>query len=236
MRVQLQPAYVLHARPWRETSLLLECLTRDHGRIGLVARGVRGARARSGGRAALEPFRLLALDFLLRGELGTLTAVEVGMLLPLAGDALLAGLYLNELTVRLSGRQDPHPALFAAYGEALVRLSAGATLGWTLRRFERDLLGALGYAPQLEHEADGGAPVLPEAAYVYLPEHGPRRWHGQPGVRVSGTALLALAHDREPDMATQVELRRLLRGLIGMLLGGAELRSRRVLGDALRGR
>ncbi len=236
MRVPQQPAYVLHARPWRETSLLLECLTRDHGRIGLVARGVRGARSRGGGRAALEPFRLLALDFLLRGELGTLTAVEVGMLLPLTGDALLAGLYLNELTVRLSGRQDPHPALFAAYGEALVRLSAGAALGWTLRRFERDLLGVLGYAPQLQCETDGGVPVLPEAAYVYLPEHGPQRWHGQPGVRVSGVALLALAADREPDAAAQAELRRLLRSLISTVLGGAELRSRRVLGDALRGR
>ncbi len=236
MRVQLQPAYVLHARPWRETSLLLECLTRDHGRIGLVARGVRGARARGGGRAALEPFRLLALDFLLRGELGTLTAVEVGLPLPLSGDALLAGLYLNELTVRLSGRQDPHPALFAAYGEALVRLSAGAALGWTLRRFERDLLGTLGYAPQLEREIDSGAPVLPEEAYVYLPEHGPQRWQGQPGVRVSGAALLALAADREPDAVAQAELRRLLRSLISTVLGGAELRSRRVLGDALRGR
>ncbi len=236
MRVRQQPAYVLHARPWRETSLLLECLTRDHGRIGLVARGVRGARSRGGGRAALEPFHLLALDFLLRGELGTLTAVEAGVPLPLAGDALLAGLYLNELTVRLSGRQDPHPALFAAYGEALVRLSAGATLGWTLRRFERDLLGTLGYAPQLEREIDDGAPVLPEAAYVYLPEHGPQRWHGQPGVRVSGVALLALASDREPGAAAQAELRRLLRSLISAVLGGGELRSRRVLGDALRGR
>ncbi len=236
MRVRQQPAYVLHARPWRETSLLLECLTREHGRIGLVARGVRGARSRGGGRAALEPFHLLALDFLLRGELGTLTAVEAGVPLPLAGDALLAGLYLNELTVRLSGRQDPHPALFAAYGEALVRLSAGATLGWTLRRFERDLLGTLGYAPQLEREVDDGAPVLPEATYVYLPEHGPQRWHGQPGVRVSGAALLALASDREPDAAAQAELRRLLRSLIGAVLGGSELRSRRVLGDALRGR
>lgn len=236
MRVQQQPAYVLHARPWRETSLLLECLTRDHGRIGLVARGVRGARSRGGGRAALEPFRLLALDFLLRGELGTLTAVEVGVPLPLAGDALLAGLYLNELTVRLGERQDPHPALFAAYGEALVRLSADAAMGWTLRRFERDLLGTLGYAPQLRREADDGMPVTPERVYVYVPEHGPQRWHGQPGVRVSGSALLALAGDREPDAAAQAELRRLLRSLISAVLGGGELRSRRVLGDALRGR
>ena len=107
MRIDQQPAYVLHARPYRETSLLLECLTREHGRLGVVARGVRGERARLR-RAQLEPFQPLALGLLLRGEMATLTAVEtVGAPQRLEGDAALAGLYLNELVVRLTGRQDP---------------------------------------------------------------------------------------------------------------------------------
>jgi DNA repair protein RecO (recombination protein O) len=41
LRVSLEPAYVLHGRPYRESSLLLEAFTRDHGRVGLVARGAR---------------------------------------------------------------------------------------------------------------------------------------------------------------------------------------------------
>ena len=128
MRIEQQPAYVLHALAYRETSLLLECLTREHGRLGVVARGVRGERARLK-RAQLEPFQPLALDLLLRGELATLTAVEaVGTPQRLAGDAGLAGLYLNELVVRLSARQDPLPPLFDAYARTLTRLAGGESL------------------------------------------------------------------------------------------------------------
>ena len=75
MRIDQQPTFVMHGRPYRETSLLLECLTRDHGRIGVVARGVRRERAKLQ-RSQLEPFQPMALDFLLRGELATLRAAE----------------------------------------------------------------------------------------------------------------------------------------------------------------
>ena len=123
MRIEQQPAYVLHSRPYRETSLLLECLTRDHGWLGVVARGVRRERARLQ-RAQLEPFQLLALDWMQRGELATLQSAEgVGAPLRLVGDAGLAGLYLNELAVRLTGRQDPLPELFDAYARTLPRLA-----------------------------------------------------------------------------------------------------------------
>src|SRR5579862_3562540 len=133
MRIEQQPAYVLHSRPYRETSLLLECLTRDHGRLGVVARGVRRERARVQ-RAQLEPFQPLSLDLLLRGELATLqTAEHMSPPLRLMGDAGLAGLYLNELCVRLTGRQDPLPELFDAYARTLPRLAGSEPLAWSLR-------------------------------------------------------------------------------------------------------
>src|SRR5690348_10808885 len=158
MRLEQQPAYVLHARAYRETSLLLECLTRDQGRLGVVARGVRGERSRLR-RAQLEPFQPLLMDMLLRGEMATLTAVEAaGMPLRMPGDVGLAGLYLNELVVRLTGRQDPLPPLFDAYAQTLARLASGESLAWTLRRFERDLLELIGYGLQLQHDADTGEP------------------------------------------------------------------------------
>ena len=175
MRLDQQAAYVLHARPYRETSLLLECLTRDHGRLGVVARGVRGERAKLR-RAQLEPFQPLALDLLLRGELAALAGAEtVGMPLRLTGDQGLAGLYLNELVVRLTVRQDAQPALFDAYARTLARLAAGEPTGWTLRRFERDLLEATGYGLQLRHEADGGEPLQAQAHYRYDVEQGALR-------------------------------------------------------------
>ena len=232
MRLDQQPAYVLHARPYRETSLLLECLTRDHGRLGVVARGVRGERAKLR-RAQLEPFQPLALDLLLRGEMATLTGAEtVGMPLRLGGDHGLAGLYLNELVVRLTARQDAQPALFDAYARTLARLAAGEPAGWTLRRFERDLLEAIGYGLQLRCEAGGEEALQAQAHYRYDVEQGAVRCAAGAARAVRGGDLLALAEDRMPDPAGAAALRRLMREVIRYHLGGGELRAWRMLAGA----
>lgn len=233
MRIEQQPAYVLHARPYRETSLLLECLTRDHGRLGVVARGVRGERARLR-RAQLEPFQSLTMDLLLRGEMATLTAVEsVGTPTRLHGDAGLAGLYLNELLVRLTGRQDPSPAVFDAYGLTLKRLAADGSLAWTLRRFERDLLEAIGYGLQLQHDSDSGEPLDAQASYRYEVEQGARRCAAGSALAIRGSDLLALEADRMPDALGLKSLRDLVRRVIRFHLGGGELRAWRVLAMAV---
>jgi len=230
MRLDQQPAYVLHARPYRETSLLLECLTRDHGRVGVVARGVRGERARLR-RSQLEPFQPLALDLLQRGELATLLSAEVlGVPPRLVGERGVAGLYLNELVVRLTARQDVQPALFDAYARTLLRLADDDPVGWTLRRFERDLLQAIGYGLQLRHEVGSDASLQPSVHYRYDVEQGALRC--APGVphALRGADLLALADDRMPeDRAGMAALRRLMREVIRYHLGGGELRAWRVL-------
>jgi len=229
MRVEQQPGFVLHARPYRETSLLVECLTRDHGRIGVVARGVRNERARMQ-RAQLEPFQRLELDLLLKGELATLRGAEPsGAVMRLVGDAGLAGLYLNELVVRLTGRQDPNPELFAHYERTLRRMAAGEPLAWTLRRFERDMLDALGYALQLDVDARSGEPLDPATRYVYDPEAGASPGRSGDPHALRGADLLALAEDRSPDAAGLSSLRRMMRQVIAFHLGGGELRAWRVL-------
>lgn len=229
MHILQQPAYVLHARPYRETSLLLECLTREYGRVGVVARGVRAERAKLR-RAQLEPFQPLAMDLLLRGELAALVAVEpLDAAARLAGDAGLAGLYLNELVVRLTARQDAQPPLFDAYAQTLARLGAGEPLGWTLRRFERDLLAAIGYALPLRHVAGTDEPLLPQAYYRYDVELGPVPCRMDAAHAVRGADLLALAADQAPGAEGQVALRRLMREVIRFHLGGGELRAWRML-------
>ncbi len=233
MRIEQQPAYVLHARAYRETSLLLECLTREHGRLGVVARGVRGERSRLR-RAQLEPFQPLALGLLLRGEMATLTAVEtVGAPQRLTGDVALSGLYLNELVVRLTGRQDPLPLLYDAYAATLARLAAGESLGWSLRRFERDLLEITGYGLQLLQEADTGAAIEPAAWYRYQVEQGAVHCAAGSEHALRGSDLLALAQDRTPDHRGLRALRDLMREVIRFHLGGGELRAWRVLGMAI---
>jgi len=229
MRIEQQPAYVLHARPYRETSLLLECLTREHGRLGVIARGVRGEKARLR-RAQLEPFQSVAMDLLLRGELATLTAVEpVGVPLRMIGDAALASLYLNELVVRMTERQDPFPGLFDVYAKTLVQLATGEPLAWTLRRFERDLLEAIGYGLQLEYDSENGEPLESDGHYRYLVDQGAVRSVASHARAIRGSDLLALQRDQMPDNTGLRALRDLMREIIRFHLGGGELRAWRVL-------
>lgn len=232
MRIEQQPAFVLHSRPYRETSLLLELLTRDHGRLGVVARGVRGERARLR-RALLEPFESVSVGLMRRGELATLTAIErTATSTPLAGQAVLAGLYLNELMVRLTARDDPLPVLYEAYARTVGRLSAGEPTAWTLRRFERDLLQAIGYALPLQHEVGNGEALDPAGHYRYGLGEGLLPCAPSDPEALCGRDLLALAADRMPDAEAAPALRKLMRQVIRFHLGGAELRSWHVLAMA----
>lgn len=223
--VHSEPAYVLHARPWRETSLLVECLTPAHGRIGLVARGVRGARTQTA-RADLQPLRRLTLGFMRQGELGRLQSAELVEVHALAGESMLSALYVNELLMRLLPRDDAHAGLFERYQWLLDQLADGGGSAWPLRCFERDLLDAIGYAPLLDCEADSGVPVQPGRRYAYDPEQGPRPWQpAEGGHGVRGEALLALAGLQPHEAKDLPDLRRLLRELISPHLGGRPLAS-----------
>jgi DNA repair protein RecO (recombination protein O) len=151
----------------------------------------------------------------------------------LAGEALLCGLYLNELVIRLLPRNDPHPDLFLAYLQTLKRLRGEGTQAWQLRRFERDLLADLGYGLVLEHAADSDVPLDPAGVYAYRLDAGPVPWHGAgDGLKLRGTALLALAADEQPDAEDLGALRRLLRALIAHHLDGPGLRAWTMLGSS----
>lgn len=235
MRIDNEPVYVLHTRPWRETSLLIEVLSADHGRLGLLARGVRGPK-RHVLRAALQPLQYIRIDAVQRGELAQLRAAEALDAAPqLVGEATLAAFYLNELVLRLTPRSDPQPQLFASYGLTRARMGAGEPLGWTLRRFERDLLEALGFGFDLACDGDGHA-IDPAARYRLDPEHGPRRLlsdrgHDDRSGAATGRALLALADDRMPDADDLAGLRRALRPVLMHQLGGRGLKSWELLGE-----
>lgn len=235
MRIENQPAFVLHARNWRETSLLVEVLSAEHGRIGLVARGVHGPKKHLL-RAALQPLQHIRLDAVQRGELAQLVAAEALDVAPrLAGDAMLAGFYLNELVLRMTQRGDPQPDLYLVYGETRSRLAQDDSLAWTLRRFERDLLGSLGSGFDLAEDGDGVA-IDPAARYLLDAEHGPRRLLSDRGreernATATGSALLALAADRQPEADDLASLRLALRSVLSHHLGGRSLKSWDMLGE-----
>ena len=229
MRIEGETGFVLHARPWRETSLLVEVLSAGHGRIGLVARGVQSPK-RQVLRAALQPLQHIRVDAVMAGELAQLRAAEALDAAPqLGGDALLAAFYLNELVLRLAPRQDPLPELDAAYARTRERLRAGEPLAWTLRRFERDLLAALGVGFELDCDGDG-EPLDPAARYRLDPEHGPSRLrsdrgHGERNAAATGSALLALGADLPPQAADLASLRLPLRAVLAHHLGSRGLKS-----------
>jgi len=229
-RIDQQPAFVLHTHPWRETSLIVEVFARDFGRVGLVAKGAR--RPLSALRGVIMAFQPLRVDWSGGGEVKTLIRAEWQGGQPLlTGRALMCGYYLNELLVRLTAREDAHPALFDAYAQTLAALVHTTAAAPVLRRFELALLRELGYGVGLDAEADTGEPIDAGRDYVYIIEKGPVQGAtAPPGLpTVSGRTLLDLANDDFSRAETVAQSKALLRALINHYLGGQPLQSRRVL-------
>ena len=225
MRPELVPALVLHRRRYGDTGLLLELFTLTHGRVPMIARGAASPRSRR--RGLLQPFVPLQVAWRGRGEVGTLTTVEAdGIPLQLSGRVLYAGLYLNELLMRLLPRGDAAPQLFHHYRQALDDLASGEDLEGALRRFEMRLLEELGYAPDLGHQVDG-TPVAAEYRYRCEPGSGVTAAGDSGPETFSGETLLALADGRLPASETlRREARQLMRRLLAPHLGERPLKSR----------
>ena len=236
IRVQQQPGFVLHRRPFRDSSQILDLLTRDHGRVAVVARGSRGSKSRLAG--VLRPFLPLRVSWVAKSDLGTLTGAEAaGAPADLRGDALLSAFYLNELLLHFLYRDDPQPEVHSLYADTVAALVVGDDVAAALREFELEFLGLLGYAVNLDFEAGSHAELAPEQYYDYRVEQGPVPVSRSAGPLVfAGATLTAIAARRftEPDVLRAAS--RLLRAVIAHHLGGKELQSRKVLRDVHRGR
>lgn len=221
----LEPGFVLHTRAYRNTSLLLEVLARDRGRIGLIVRGARSKRSRVAG--LLQPFQPLALSWQIRGELGALREVEpAGRPFQLRGRRLVSGFYANELLLRLLGRDDPHTGLFEVYFTLLDGLGSERGEAAVVRAFERDLLAILGYGLPLARDTQDDA-LVPEQWYRYDPGLGatPVANAHRQGLVVSGETLLGLAKDPISDAVARAS-RDLMRSALKPHLGQRPLKSR----------
>lgn len=227
MRVSHEPGYVLHTRPYRETSLLIDVFTRTYGRITVLAKGIRQLNSRK--RSAMMPFSLLSMGWSGKGDLPVLTQAEYdgpGKLL--AGRERLCGFYVNELIIRLLHRHDPHVALFDAYDQYLCSLDREPDLELNLRLFEKKLLKELGYALDLEHEADGVTKIDPDADYQYVPTYGAVRIDraGNHTLALRGATLLAFSEEKISARKDLDECKQLMRGIINHHLGRHRLHAR----------
>lgn len=235
--VNTQVAYLLHKRSYRETSSILEVLTKDFGRISLMARASRGSRSRMSG--SLLQFTPLVISWQGKGNLPNLKSAErADIKAPvLKKRALLVAMYINELLVHLLHKHDVHEDVFEHYHHTLYQLQdEGDNLEIVLRRFEIKLLELLGFGLSLEHEADTGKKIKAGSVYEYHLEHGPvmsagnDTWSEAHQPRISGHCLLALSEGRYREIAADPdflsELKRLMRFIIAHHLGNRKLKSR----------
>lgn len=234
-RIVGQPGFVLHSYPYKETSLIIDMFSRDHGRVALIAKGAK--RPHSALRGVLQTFQPLSVSWSGKSELRTLTGADwVGGMLPLEKTALLCGFYLNELLVKLLARDDPHPHLFDHYVAALNQLAHAEPAPIVLRKFERALLKETGVAADLTICTSTRLAVDATQQYVVDPERGARLERASdtgPGPRVCGKTLLDMERGDYSDSATQNQSKQLMRFLLAHHLGGAPLNTRQILIDLM---
>jgi len=221
-RVLLQEAYCLHRRAYRETSFLVDFMTPDYGRFTAVAKAARKAKSTSLG--LLQPFTPLFISWYGSGELVTLTQVDLkAEAKRLQGEALYAGFYLNELLMRLIPRWDAHPKLYMAYERTLMTLGEEGLAQKTLRRFEKFLLEELGYGLLPVQNKAATSFFIEDQYYQFIPEQG---WVADHKGSFLGKNLLAIANDDWQLEETLHTGKRLMRMMIGQLLGSQTLQSR----------
>jgi DNA repair protein RecO (recombination protein O) len=223
----LVSAYVLHSRRYRDSSLLLEMLTRERGRIACIARGVLRAKRPD---TYLQPFQALQVGLRGRGDVLTLTTAEVaGLPIALRGRHLYCGLYLNELLQYMTARHDPVPALFDDYVAVLGGLQQADDVEPVLRRFEVVLLSHLGIGLDLARDAAGN-PIDPGQRYGYDVSVGAVAAVAGTADAVSGSTLLALHHNQLDSVEARREARLLMRRILHHHLDGRPLKSRELFG------
>jgi len=242
MRVLSQPAFLLHARPFRETSLIIEVFSRQYGRVGLLAKGVRNPKSRK--RALVMPFQALLLGWSGKGELPLLTAIEAtDVARELAAEQRYAAFYLNELLLKLLHRHDAHESLFDYYSNTLEEIYQGTPVQHALRGFEKELLSQCGYGLILHQEAGSSQPVEAEKIYHYISGQGPKpvaagdkkKSSSQQGLTIKGKSLLDFYHNVFDDKESLNECRNLIRYLLNRQLEGKTLHSRQVYHQVLSG-
>ncbi|GGA74770.1 DNA repair protein RecO [Neiella marina] len=228
LRAQLEPAYVLNRRPYREDSALVDLLTQQHGLVRLVARGMRRKKQPLG--AILQPFAPLLISWQSKSDLGQLQQVEAGnQAFALTGDNTLAGFYLNELLYRLLTPLESAGAVFAHYGAAIAQLAQPTVkLEPVLRQFEHALLDHLGYGLSDTQQ------LVDDGFYLWEPQQGlvPSEYDSA----IKGWHLQCIESSDYADEAVLRAAKILTRQRLEPLLAGRPLQSRQVWLQMKRGK
>lgn len=227
MNVEFSPAFILHQRPYRETSVLLDVFSEESGRVRLIAKGIRNKKRSQSG--LLQLYQPLLISWIGRGELHTVTAVESnGPRYLLQAESALCGLYINELMVKLLPLAESEPEIFKAYQQALLGLQQQDNTEIVLRLFEKRLLSYLGYGLVLDRIAETGLPIDEQLRYSYQPDSGLSLWQQGQALSISGRSLQHLSTESDFDQQSLLEIKQLMRTVIQFYLGDKTLQSRQL--------
>ncbi|WP_349431434.1 DNA repair protein RecO [Methylomarinum sp. Ch1-1] len=226
--VLLQPAFILQHRKYRESSLILDVLTRDHGVLSILAKGVKKRKSTTAG--LLLPFAALRLSYQGHSDFKVLTACELNAPPQLTGLALFCGYYVNELVFHFLHKHDPCPEVYRLYHQCLQQLQDGAAIEQALRSFELKLIEDAGYALSLDCEAEGGKPVCKDRRYRYEAGVG---LLGCDNGYIRGDTLQALQAGTMLDGVGLAEAKQLMRRVLDDHLQGKQLKSRAVLAKVI---
>lgn len=225
-RVSDQPAFILHRRDYKESSLILEVFSEQFGRVSVLAQAARKRRDAS----HFQICNRLLLGWSGRGEMKTLTQIESQPLM-VPGHSLPSVFYANELLLYLLAKHQPQTQLFLHYQNLLLEFSQpdhqAQSLALALRQFEMDLLEQLGLLPDLSCLSQHDQPLDAGQYYIIDPINGVCACppgHPQP---YRGADLLAIAQRRFDTVSVARAARRLMRQLIDFNLQGRTLQSRK---------
>lgn len=231
-KIVLENAFVLHARPYRETSLLLDFFTKSFGRISAIAKGARSAKSTK--KSILQPFRSISISTVGRTDLKTLTDVELTKAsVQLTGDRLFSAMYINELLYHALPKYDPHAQLFMRYQALIQQLSCvSVEIEPVLRQFEMQLLSELGYAISLSKDAHSGENILSESHYLFTPGHGFTQTtitgKSKNPFLFLGAHLLSLDQNELLEIEVLKSAKRLMRLALAELLGEKAINSKKL--------
>lgn len=229
MRVESEPGFILHTIPYRETSLLVDIFTLNHGRLRCVAKGFRKPN-KKGIAKTLFPYTEHHFQWQGRGELKTLIQADpIQAPVFLKQESLFVGLYINELLYKLLHQNDPHQSLYEFYCQLMTQLSSSEILQPVLRRFEMLLLEELGYGLVLDAEAETGQAVSSEHLYYYIPDQGLKLIQDPTADNLhafSGADIMALCQGQLEQQSVLRAAKKLTRQVIDFYLDGKELNSR----------
>ncbi len=229
MKVEHTPCYILHRRDYRESSLILEILSREHGRVSLIAKGAKRNKKQQG--ISYNLYQEYLMSWVSKSELGTLIDVELATIMTsMSPKQMMTGFYMNEIILRLLHKHESHPELFDSYNTTVRELSNNNTDQVLIRYFEKILLQSLGYGVIFDHDLNTGNNIVAEVKYYYKLDFGPTSngHENGAGIPVSGSTLIDLDNETLADTKNKNEAKSLLRSLLKQHLGEKPLESRKL--------